>query len=45
MVPNTSTVTAFGPGYFLYFAPVPELRHIRVRPKGMAFGLGCEPKP
>jgi len=37
----TSAVRAFDPGYFCYSASVLEPRHIRVRPKGVTFGLGC----
>jgi len=41
----TSVVRAFDASCFLYSSLVPEQRHIRARPKGMAFGLRCEPKP
>jgi len=39
--PYTSAVRAFGLGYFQYSTPVPEPRHIGVRPKGVTFGPGC----
>jgi len=45
IAPTTSAVRAFGPGCFLYFALVLELRHIGMRPKGLIFGLDCQPKP
>jgi len=41
----TSAGRIFYRGYFCYFAPVLEQRHIRLRPKRVAFGLGCYPKP
>jgi len=41
---TTSAGRAFGSGYFCHFAPVLEPRHIRTRPKRLAFCLGSQPK-
>ena len=40
----TSAGRAFGSGYFCHFAPVLKPRHIRTRPKRLAFCLGSQPK-
>jgi len=40
----TSAGRAFGSGYFCHFVPVLEPRHIRTRPKRLAFCLGSQPK-
>jgi len=43
-VVSTSAGRAFGSSYFCHYASVLEPRHIRTRPKRLAFCLGSQPK-